>query len=127
MRILFLTFAISVLTLRAQNPGRLENMHGKTVMLFTPHPDDDIFCRAGTAYKPAKNGNHIRIVIYPIDDKGSYDSDMTSERLARVRMLEEEQDCRIALHDGHSNGEHSVVPISRRHAAMRAAEWRLYF
>ena len=75
--------------------GRLENMRGKTVMLFTPHPDDDTFCCAGTLYKLAKNGNQIHIVIYTNDDKGSYDPDMTSERLARIRMHEEEEACRI--------------------------------
>ena len=82
MRIPILTFAISILALgqalaqaeaQAQDPGRLENMRGKTVMLFTPHPDDDTFCCAGTLYKLARNGNHIHIVIYTNDDKGSYD------------------------------------------------------
>jgi LmbE family N-acetylglucosaminyl deacetylase len=100
MRILFLTFAISVVALgqalaQSQDPGRLENLRGKTVMLFTPHPDDDTFCCAGTLYKLAKNGNRIHIVIYTNDDKGSYDPDMTSERLARIRMHEEEEACRI--------------------------------
>jgi len=32
-----------------------------------------------------ENGNNIRIVIYTNDDKGSYDPEMTSERLARIR------------------------------------------
>jgi LmbE family N-acetylglucosaminyl deacetylase len=94
MRILILTFAISLLA-PAQEPARLENMRGKTVMLFTPHPDDDTFCCAGTLYKLAKNDNRIHIVIYTNDDKGSYDPDMTSERLARIRMHEEEEACRI--------------------------------
>ena len=34
-------------------------------------------------------------MIYTNDDKGSYDPDMTSERLARIRMHEEEEACRI--------------------------------
>src|SRR6266853_6323021 len=42
---------------------RLENLHSKTILLFTPHPDDD---------------------------KGSYDPDMTSQRLAGIRKMEEE-------------------------------------
>jgi LmbE family N-acetylglucosaminyl deacetylase len=100
MRIPILTFMISAMAL-AQTPlpvadaGRLESMHGKTVMLFTPHPDDDTFCCAGTLYKLAQNGNRIHIVIYTNDDKGSYDPDMTSERLARIRMHEEEEACRV--------------------------------
>jgi len=60
-------------------------------MLFTPHPDDDTFCCGGTLALLAKNNNKIHIVIYTNDDKGSYDPAMTSERLARIRMLEEEQ------------------------------------
>lgn len=79
----------------SQPQGRLEEMRGKTILLFTPHPDDDTFCCAGTLALLAKAGNNIRIVIYTNDDKGSYDPEMTSERLARIRMHEEEEACRI--------------------------------
>lgn len=75
--------------------ARLETMQGKTIMLFTPHPDDDTFCCAGTLSLLAKNQNRIYIVIYTNDDKGSYDPEMTSERLARIRQAEEEEACRI--------------------------------
>lgn len=74
---------------------RLEDLHGKKILLFTPHPDDDTFCCAGTMALLAKNGNDVRIVIYTNDDKGSYDPDMTSEHLASIRMHEEEEACRI--------------------------------
>lgn len=73
----------------------LEKLTGKTILLFTPHPDDDAFCCAGTLALLAKNGNNIRIVIYTNDDKGSLDPDMTSERLATIRMHEEEEACRV--------------------------------
>ena len=33
--------------LEAQNL-QLEKMQGKTILVFTPHPDDDTFCCAGT-------------------------------------------------------------------------------
>jgi LmbE family N-acetylglucosaminyl deacetylase len=69
---------------------RIEDMKGKTILLFTPHPDDDAFCCAGTLALLAQNGNRIHVVIYTNDDKGSYDPDMTSERLARIRKSEEE-------------------------------------
>lgn len=75
-------------------PLRLEEMRGKTVMLFTPHPDDDTFCCAGTLALLARNNNKVLIVIYTNDDKGSYDLEMTSERLARIRKAEEEAACR---------------------------------
>ena len=80
--------------LKAQAP-QLEKLEKKTVLLFTPHPDDDTFCCAGTLAMLAKRGNNIHIVIYTNDDKGSYDPDMTSERLASIRMKEEEEACRL--------------------------------
>jgi LmbE family N-acetylglucosaminyl deacetylase len=85
---------LSLGVLPAEVPFRLEALHGKTVLLFTPHPDDDTFCCAGTLALLARNGNRIQIVIYTNDDKGSYDPEMTSERLARIRMREEEAACR---------------------------------
>jgi LmbE family N-acetylglucosaminyl deacetylase len=86
----------SILTavLSAQPQTRLEDLHSKTILLFTPHPDDDAFGCAGTLALLANNGNNIRIVIYTNDDKGSYDPEMTSEHLARIRMHEEEEACR---------------------------------
>jgi LmbE family N-acetylglucosaminyl deacetylase len=80
---------------RRAPPSRLEEMKGKTIVLFTPHPDDDTFCCAGTLSILVKNKNKVHIVIYTNDDKGSYDPEMTSERLARIRQAEEEQACRI--------------------------------
>jgi LmbE family N-acetylglucosaminyl deacetylase len=81
--------------LSSEPQARLEDLRGKTILVFTPHPDDDTFCCAGTLALLANKGNNIRIVIYTNDDKGSYDPEMTSERLARIRMHEEEEACRI--------------------------------
>jgi len=69
---------------------RIEEMKGKTVLLFAPHPDDDAFCCAGTVSQLVANGNRVFVVIYTNDDKGSYDLEMTGERLARIRKAEEE-------------------------------------
>src|SRR5258708_36471066 len=82
------------LLLQAQ-PLQLEKLERKTILLFTPHPDDDTFCCAGTLALLAKRQNNIHIVIYTNDDKGSNDPDMTSERLARIRKAAEEEACRI--------------------------------
>jgi LmbE family N-acetylglucosaminyl deacetylase len=76
-------------------PVELEKTQNKTILLFTPHPDDDTFCCAGTLTMLAKRQNNIHIVLYTNDDKGSYDPDMTSNRLAQIRMIEEEEACRI--------------------------------
>src|SRR5215469_4486602 len=92
--LLILGLAIASLPLCGQDQTRLENFRGKNILLFTPHPDDDTFCCAGTLALLARNNNNIRIVIYTNDDKGSYDPGMTSERLASIRMKEEEAACR---------------------------------
>ncbi len=69
---------------------RIETWKGKRVLVFTPHPDDDTFGCGGTLALLAKNGNQIRIVVYTNDDKGSFDLEMTSQRLAAIRKAEEE-------------------------------------
>lgn len=76
-------------------PIQLEKMEKKTILLFTPHPDDDTFCCAGTLALLAKRQNNIHIVIYTNDDKGSNDPEMTSERLAKIRKAEEEAACKL--------------------------------
>jgi LmbE family N-acetylglucosaminyl deacetylase len=74
---------------------RVENWSGKSILVFTPHPDDETFSMGGTLAKLAANGNEIVIVIYTNDNKGSLDQEMTRERLARIRRAEEEEACRI--------------------------------
>lgn len=74
---------------------RIEHWTGKTVMVFTPHPDDDTFGCGGIMSILAKNKNTVIIVIYTNDNKGSYDLEMTRERLARIRKAEEEAACEV--------------------------------
>lgn len=74
---------------------RIENWRDKTVLVFTPHPDDDTFGCGGIIKILADNGNKVVVVIYTNDDKGSLDLEMTSERLARIRKTEEENACEI--------------------------------
>src|SRR6266513_645310 len=87
-------FAIIMLTLAGavvqKQDTRLKNIHGKTVLFFTTHPDDDVFGAGGTIALLNRNLNKIYIVIYTNDDKGSYDPAMTSQRLAEIRKHEEE-------------------------------------
>jgi LmbE family N-acetylglucosaminyl deacetylase len=92
--VLLASILIAFSTAGAQ-PLQLEKVEKKTILVFTPHPDDDTFCCAGTLALLAKNQNNIHIVLYTNDDKGSLDPDMTSERLARIRKAEEEEACRI--------------------------------
>jgi len=69
----------------------LEDLHGKTILVFTPHPDDDVFGAGGTIALLNRNHNRVYIQVYTNDDKGSYDPEMSSQRLARIRKHEEEE------------------------------------
>lgn len=70
-------------------------MVGKSILVFTPHPDDETFSMGGTLALLAKNGNRIKVVIYTKDNKGSLDLEMTRERLAQIRRAEEEKACSL--------------------------------
>ncbi|HEY3131006.1 MAG TPA: PIG-L family deacetylase [Acidobacteriota bacterium] len=88
----FLLFPI-LFPITASAQDRIENWTGKTVMVVTPHPDDDLFGCGGAMALLAKNKNKVIVVIYTNDNKGSFDLEMTSERLARIRKAEEEAAC----------------------------------
>src|ERR1700687_4677880 len=95
MTIRICSLLVLLAAMLAAQPAQLETLEKKTILLFTPHPDDDTFCCAGTLALLAKRQNNIHIVIYTNDDKGSYDPEMTSARLARIRKAEEEAACRL--------------------------------
>ena len=67
---------------------RLDQMHDKVILVFTPHPDDDVFGAGGTIALLNKHHNKVIVAIYTNDDKGSYDPEMTRERLATIRRQE---------------------------------------
>ena len=98
-RLLTLLLILLASALCAQE--RIETWHGKKILVFTPHPDDDTWGCGGTLALLAKNGNQVRIVIYTNDDKGSFDLEMTSERLARIRKAEEEDRKSTRLNSSH--------------------------
>lgn len=72
--------------------NHLEQMHDKTVLIFTPHPDDEVFGVGGTIALLNHNHNKVIVAIYTNDDKGSQDPEMTRERLAEIRKHEEESE-----------------------------------
>jgi len=82
--------AAAVCFAQQQPRTRLEALHGKTILVFTPHPDDDVFGAGGTIALLNRNHNKVSIVVYTNDDKGSYDPDMNSQRLAAIRKAEQE-------------------------------------
>jgi LmbE family N-acetylglucosaminyl deacetylase len=85
----FLVVPFAMISVQGQET-RLENVQNKTILLFTPHPDDDVFGAGGTIALLNRNHNKVHIVVYTNDDKGSYDPEMTSQRLARIRRAEQE-------------------------------------
>ena len=74
---------------------RIEHQTNKTILIFTPHPDDETFAMGGTIARLTANGNAVRVVIYTNDNKGSKDLTMTREKLATIRRAEEENSCGI--------------------------------
>jgi LmbE family N-acetylglucosaminyl deacetylase len=82
-------------TVNLTGSSRIENYTGKSILVFTPHPDDETFSMGGTLALLQQNKNTIRIVIYTNDNKGSLDLSMTREKLAVIRRAEEEEACRI--------------------------------
>jgi LmbE family N-acetylglucosaminyl deacetylase len=83
-------FATSAQNPAPQPPKRLEELQNKTILVFTPHPDDDVFGAGGTIALLNRNHNKVYIVVYTNDDKGSYDPDMSSQHLAQIRRNEQE-------------------------------------
>lgn len=83
--------SVSLAAIAAGQTVELDKIEQKTVLLFSPHPDDDMFCCAGTLALMARHRNNIHIFLYTNGDKGSYDREMSSERLAAIRMKEEEK------------------------------------
>lgn len=96
---IFLSLIAIVVTLSANaaepESAPIETWKGKTVLFFTPHPDDETFSCGGIIKLLVDNGNNVQIVVFTNDDKGSLDLEMTSERLARIRRAEEEKACEI--------------------------------
>jgi LmbE family N-acetylglucosaminyl deacetylase len=88
--LLWLFALLSTANLTSGQVTRLEQVQNKTILLFTPHPDDDVFGAGGTIALLNRNHNKVYIVIYTNDDKGSYDPDMDSQKLAHIRRGEEE-------------------------------------
>ena len=78
-----------------EGDDRIENWEDKTILVVTPHPDDETFTSGGTLAKLVRNGNNVQILVYTSDNAGSNDPNMTKVRLAAIRKAEEEDSCRI--------------------------------
>jgi len=89
--IVFFCISISAQNATISNPANPEDIttwHGKTIIYFSPHEDDDLE-GAGTMATLVKNGNTVYIVLFTNGNKGTHDLEMTSERLAQIRKQED--------------------------------------
>jgi len=87
--VLALMYSMAPSAAPAQEAG-IESITGKTVLVFSPHPDDELWGAGGTIALLNQRHNRVLVVLYTNDDKGSYDTEMSSQRLARIRKAEEE-------------------------------------
>ncbi len=114
---LILAIVAVTFTAASQAPEPIEKWTGKTVMLFSPHPDDDVLCCGGTLAMLASHGNRVLLVLYTNGNRGSGDLEMTAERLAAIRKGEEDaaaQSLGIPRENliwlGYNDGELEYVP-----------------
>jgi LmbE family N-acetylglucosaminyl deacetylase len=70
------------------NPKDITTWHGKTVMYFSPHPDDEL-TSSGTLAKLTANGNTVYVIVFCNGNAGTHDTSMTSQRLAHIRKRED--------------------------------------
>ena len=61
------------------------------VMIIAPHPDDPEFGIGGTVARWTQEGRKVIYVICTNGDKGSADPEITSERLAGIRIAEQKE------------------------------------
>ena len=86
--IIVIIIPFSIFGQQYANPDKIEDFKGKTIMIFSPHPDDETYCTGAMAIL-IKNGNTVYIVHYTTGNKGSRDLEMSSERLAIIRKKED--------------------------------------
>ena len=61
------------------------------VMIIAPHPDDPEFGIGGTVARWTREGRKVIYIICTNGDKGSDDPEITSERLAEIRISEQKE------------------------------------
>jgi glucosamine-6-phosphate deaminase len=79
--------------LGARIRGRSRLPRDTRIVVFSPHPDDDVISMGGTLYKLARNGNTITVAYMTSGNIAVFDHDVRRyldflERLAKVRGLD---------------------------------------
>ena len=65
-------------------------------MFIYAHPDDIEFGVAGTAAKWAKHGSEVTYVVITDGNVGSHDPEMTAEKMAEIRRVEQQAAADVA-------------------------------
>src|SRR5882724_3459103 len=73
-------------SLDTSNPFR--EISGKTIMIISPHPDDDIIGAAGALAYLSGHNNKIVTIFLTSGEVGTYDPALKPERLKAIRMKE---------------------------------------
>ena len=63
-------------------------IQGKTIMIISPHPDDDIIGAAGALSYLSGHNNKVVTIFLTSGEVGTYDPAMKPERLRAIRMKE---------------------------------------
>ena len=91
--ILILLFALAAsciaqqsAALQTSNPFR--EISGKTIMIISPHPDDDIIGAAGALAYLSGHNNKVVTIFLTSGEVGTYDAALKPERLRAIRMKE---------------------------------------
>jgi len=73
--------------------GRAKLPHSARIVVFSPHPDDDVISMGGILRKLVENGNHVVVAYMTSGNIAVFDHDVTRhldvlERVARERRLD---------------------------------------
>ena len=99
------------------------------IMVIAPHPDDPEFGAGGTVAAWVRTGKDIIYIICTNGNKGSSDSEMTSERLARIREEEQRAAAKVlgvkkVVFLGHDDQSLEDTPAFRKELVVHLRTYR---
>src|SRR3954468_3228053 len=71
-----------------QTGNPFAGISGKTIMIISPHPDDDIIGAAGALSYLSGHNNKVVTIFLTSGEVGTYDAALKPERLRAIRMKE---------------------------------------
>ncbi len=89
--LLLLTFTLRAMAQQPAAPQQgnpFKGISGKTIMIISPHPDDDIIGAAGALAYLSGHNNKVVTIFLTSGEVGTYDRALKPERLRAIRMKE---------------------------------------